>query len=100
MLNNCRHWRNAERTPSLGTITFPLVLHYVHDMLTVSDAELLRSLFWIWERMKIVVEPTGVLAAAALLEGKLQGRHEYQGKRIGVIISGGNADIKALCRMI
>ncbi len=91
---------DGARTPSLGSITFPLVLHYVHDMLTVSDAELLRSLFWIWERMKIVVEPTGVLAAAALLEGKLQGRHEYQGKRIGVIISGGNADIKALCRMI
>ena len=91
---------DGARTPSLGTITFPLVLHYVHDMLTVSDAELLRSLFWIWERMKIVAEPTGVLAAAALLEGKLDGRHEYQGRRIGIIISGGNADIKALCRLI
>ena len=91
---------DGARTPSLGSITFPLVLQYVHDMLTVSDAELLRSMFWIWERMKIVAEPTGVLAAAALLEGKLQGRHEYQGKRIGVVISGGNADIKALCRMI
>ena len=90
---------DGARTPSLGTITFPLVLHYVHDMLTVSDAELLRSLIWIWERMKIVVEPTGALAAAALLEGKLGG-HDYQGKRIGVLISGGNADIRALCRLI
>ncbi|MBI5910906.1 MAG: threo-3-hydroxy-L-aspartate ammonia-lyase [Betaproteobacteria bacterium] len=91
---------DGARTPSLGTITFPLVLHYVHDMLTVSDAELLRSLFWIWERMKIMIEPTGALAAAALLEGKLDGRHDYRGRRIGVVISGGNADIKALCRLL
>src|SRR5487761_1918297 len=91
---------DGARTPSLGSVSFPLVLHYVHDMLTVSDAELLRSLFWIWERMKIVVEPTGALAAAALLEGKLAGRHDYKGKRIGIVISGGNADIRALCRLL
>ena len=91
---------DGARTPSLGTITFPLVLHYVHDMVTVSDAELLCSMFWIWERMKIVIEPTGALAAAALLEGKLGGRHDYKGRRIGVVISGGNADIKALCRLL
>ncbi|MBE0620813.1 MAG: threo-3-hydroxy-L-aspartate ammonia-lyase [Burkholderiales bacterium] len=91
---------DGARTPSLGSITFPLVLHYVHDMLTVSDAELLRSMFWIWERMKIVIEPTGALAAAALLEGKLAARHDFKGRRIGVVISGGNADIKALCKLI
>jgi threonine dehydratase len=91
---------DGARTPSLGTLTFPLVLNYVHDMLTVSDAELLRSLVWIWERMKIVIEPTGALAAAALLEGKLEGRHDYKGKRVGIVISGGNADIRALSRLI
>jgi threonine dehydratase len=91
---------DGARTASLGSITFPLVLHYVNDMVTVSDAELLRSLWWIWERMKIVAEPTGVLAAAALLEGKLGGRHDIRGKRIGVVISGGNADIRALCRLL
>ena len=91
---------DGARTPSLGSLTFPLVLHYVHDMLTVNDAELLRSMFWIWERMKIVAEPTGVLAAAALMEGKLDGLHDYRDKRVGVVISGGNADIKALCRLI
>ncbi|MGP1678359.1 MAG: threo-3-hydroxy-L-aspartate ammonia-lyase [Burkholderiales bacterium] len=91
---------DGARTPSLGSITFPLVLHYVHDMLTVSDAELLRSMFWIWERMKIVIEPTGALAATALLEGKLAGRHDFKGRRVGVVISGGNADIKALCKLI
>ena len=102
-LQSCRNpdtIADGARTPSLGTITFPLVLHYVHDMLTVSDAQLLRSLFWIWQRMKIVVEPTGALAAAALLEGRLDGRHDYKGKRVGIVISGGNADIKALCRLI
>ncbi len=91
---------DGARTPSLGSITFPLVLRYVHDMLTVSDAELLRSVYWIWERMKIVVEPTGALAAAALLERKLERRHDYHGKRIGIVISGGNADIRALCRLL
>ncbi len=91
---------DGARTPSLGSITFPLVLHYVHDMLTVSDAELLRSVYWIWERMKIVVEPTGALAAAGLMEGKLEHRHDYRGKRIGIVISGGNADIRALCRLL
>ena len=91
---------DGARTPSLGSVTFPLVLHYVQDMLTVSDAELLRSMFWIWERMKIVIEPTGALAAAALLEGKLGAAHDYKGKRIGIVISGGNADIKALCRLL
>jgi threonine dehydratase len=91
---------DGARTPSLGSITFPLVLHYVHDMVTVSDAELLRSMFWIWERMKMVAEPTGVLAAAALLEAKLGSSHDITGKRVGVVISGGNADIKALCRLI
>jgi threonine dehydratase len=91
---------DGARTPALGRITFPLVLHYVNDMLTVSDAELLRSMFWIWERMKTVIEPTGALAATALLEGKLDAHHDYKGKRIGIVISGGNADIKALCRLI
>jgi threonine dehydratase len=65
-------------------------MRYVNDMLTVDDAELLRTMFWLWERMKIVVEPTGALAAAALLEGKLVAK----GARVGVIISGGNVDLR------
>ena len=83
---------DGARTSSLGRITFPLVMRYVHDMLTVSDEELIRSMRYLWERMKIVVEPTGALASAALLEGKLKA----PGARIGVILSGGNADLKAL----
>ncbi len=87
---------DGARTESAGDVTFPLILHHVHDMLTVTDEELLRSMFFLWERMKMVVEPTGALAAAALLEGKLDAR----GKRVGVIVSGGNADFKALCRFL
>lgn len=83
---------DGARTPSLGKLTFPLILHYVDDMVTVSEEAILKTTFFIWERMKIVVEPTGVLAAAALLEGIVKA----VGKRVGVIISGGNVDIRAL----
>ena len=83
---------DGARTPSLGKITYPLVMRYVDDMLTVTDAELLKSMFFLWERMKIVVEPTGALAACALLEKKI----DAKGKRVGVVLSGGNADFKAL----
>ena len=87
---------DGARTSSAGKITFPLILQHVHDMLTVTDEELLRAMLYLWERMKIVVEPTGALAAAALLEGKLDAR----GKRVGVIISGGNVDLKGLARLV
>ncbi|MBG1265747.1 threo-3-hydroxy-L-aspartate ammonia-lyase [Nostoc sp. WHI] len=80
---------DGARTPSLGQITFPLVLHYVDDMVTVSEEAILRTMFFLWERLKIVVEPTGVLAAAALLEGVVTAPEA----RIGVIISGGNVDL-------
>lgn len=81
---------DGARTHSMGKVTFPLVMAYVNDMLTVNDTELLRSMFWLWERMKMVVEPTGALAATALLEGKL----DVKGARVGVIISGGNVDLR------
>jgi threonine dehydratase len=81
---------DGARTTSLGKITFPLVLNNVSDMLTVTDAELLRSMFFLWERMKLVVEPTGALAACALLNRKLPSKN----LRIGVILSGGNVDLR------
>jgi threonine dehydratase len=80
---------DGARTTSLGRVTFPLVLRYVDDMLTVTDDELLRAMFFLWERMKIVVEPTGALAAAALLEKRI----DAQGLRVGVVLSGGNVDL-------
>jgi len=86
---------DGARTSAPGEITFPLILHYVSDMLTVDDNELLRAMWYLWERLKIIVEPTGALAAAALLEKKL----EVRGKRVGVVLSGGNADLKQLCAL-
>jgi threo-3-hydroxy-L-aspartate ammonia-lyase len=83
---------DGARTSSAGLITFPLILRHVHDVLTVSDDALLRAMFYLWERMKIIVEPTGALAAAALLEGEVAVRD----RRVGVILSGGNADLKGL----
>jgi threonine dehydratase len=81
---------DGARTTSLGSITFPLVMKYVNDMLTVTDDELLRAMFWLWERMKLVVEPTGALAFAALHNKKFAAK----GLRVGVILSGGNVDLR------
>jgi threonine dehydratase len=87
---------DGARTPSLGQLTFPLVLHYVDDMVSVSEDAILRTMFFLWERLKIVVEPTGVLAAAALLEGIIT----RPNAQIGVIISGGNVDLKQVTQLI
>jgi threonine dehydratase len=65
-------------------------MRYVDDMLTVNDEELRRTMFFIWERMKVVVEPTGALAATALIEKKV----DVRGKRVGVVFSGGNVDLR------
>jgi threonine dehydratase len=85
---------DGARTHSLGKLTFPLVLRYVSDMVTVSDAELVRATLYLWERMKIVVEPTGALGAAGLFERGLP----VAGKKVGVILSGGNVDLKLMAR--
>ncbi len=80
---------DGARTPSLGALTFPLVLAHVSDMVTVTDDHLLRAMFHLWQRLKVIVEPTGALAAAALLEGIV----EAAGARVGVLLSGGNVDL-------
>ena len=87
---------DGARTHSLGKVTFPLVLAHVHDMITVSDAELLSAMRYLWERMKIVVEPTGALGAAGLFERGVP----VAGKRVGIVVSGGNVDLQAMCRLL
>ncbi|MGD9301263.1 MAG: threo-3-hydroxy-L-aspartate ammonia-lyase [Desulfobacterales bacterium] len=78
---------DGTRTPSLGEITFPLVLEHVDDMQTVSEKAIMDAVKFLFFRMKLVAEPSGVLGLAALLGGafKPQGR-------IGIILSGGNID--------
>jgi len=98
-LQSCRNpdtIADGARTHSLGALTFPLVLALVHDMTTVSDAELLSGMLYLWERMKIVVEPTGALGAAGLFERG----YSVAGKRVGVLISGGNVDLKQMCGLM
>jgi len=87
---------DGARTPSLGTLTFPLVLDHVSDMMTVDDAALLRAMLFIWERLKLIVEPTGALGAAAVFEGHASEKD----KRVGVILSGGNVDLRQAARWI
>ena len=99
-LQSCRNpdtIADGARTHSLGKLTFPLVLRYVNGMVTVSDPELLRGMFYLWERMKIIVEPTGALGAAGLFERKVA---VPLGARVGVILSGGNVDIRDVCRWL
>jgi threo-3-hydroxy-L-aspartate ammonia-lyase len=80
---------DGARTPSLGTLTFPLVRTLVDDMVTVADDDLVRAMRFLWERMKVVVEPTGALGLAAALRGKVA----VEGKKVGVVLSGGNVDL-------
>ncbi|EGT0678451.1 threo-3-hydroxy-L-aspartate ammonia-lyase [Citrobacter braakii] len=82
---------DGAQTQHLGNITFPIIQRNVHDILTVSDDELVASMKFIAERMKIVVEPTGCLGFAAARARKA----ELRGKKIGIIISGGNVDISS-----
>lgn len=80
---------DGARTPYLGEITFPLVRQHVDDMITVADDDLIRTMYFVWTRMKLVVEPTGVLGLAAVFNK----RYDVRGARVGVVISGGNVDI-------
>ena len=83
---------DGARTQSLGAITFPLVLRHVSDIITVSDAQLVEAMRFLWERMKLVVEPTGALATAGVLGGAV----DVRDRRVGIILSGGNVDLKAI----
>lgn len=82
---------DGARTPSLGEFTFPLILEHVDDFATVSEEAIIHAMHFFWQRMKLVVEPTGAVAAAAVFEGALGALPE----RVGVIVSGGNVDLNA-----
>ena len=85
---------DGARTASLGEWTFPLIRDCVDDMLTVSDDDLIQTIRFVWTRLKLIVEPTGVLGLAAVFNH----RYPVEGARIGVILSGGNVDIAAAMR--
>lgn len=87
---------DGARTPSLGTLTFPIVLENVDAMETVSEVEIVEAMHMIMQRLKLVVEPTGALGTAALLSP----RFDTRDKKIGVIISGGNVDLDRIANPI
>jgi len=78
---------DGTRTPSLGEITFPLVLEYVDDMQTVPEGAIMEAVEFLFYRMKIVVEPSGALGLAAILSGSVK-----PAGRVGIILSGRNID--------
>ncbi len=80
---------DGAQTTASGLLTFPVIQALVRRIVTVSDAQLVHTLQFFAQRMKQVVEPTGCLAAAALLQGVV----ELRGARVGVILSGGNVDL-------
>ncbi|MCW5939109.1 MAG: threo-3-hydroxy-L-aspartate ammonia-lyase [Fimbriimonadaceae bacterium] len=86
---------DGARTPSLGQVTFPLILEHVDAVVTVSESEIVAATRLLWERAKLVVEPTGALAVAALVAKRV----EAEGLRIGAVVSGGNADVGAVSRL-
>ena len=80
---------DGAQTQSCGQLTFPVMHALVARIVTVDDAQLVRTMRTLAERLKMVVEPTGCLGAAALLEGAV----DLRGLRVGVILSGGNVDM-------
>ncbi|MBT8137022.1 MAG: threo-3-hydroxy-L-aspartate ammonia-lyase [Gammaproteobacteria bacterium] len=83
------------RTPCLGEWTFPIVRDYVADMVTVSETAIREAVRFLFQRTKLVVEPSGALGVAALLSGACDG-----GGRIGVILSGGNVDERVFADLL
>lgn len=77
---------------SLGVFTFPIIMNYVEDIITVSEDEIIDAMKMIWERMKIVVEISAAVGLAAVLKNK----ERFTGTKITIILSGGNADLSAL----
>ncbi len=93
-VHNPRTIADGARTPSLGLLTFPIIRALVADMATVSDDELVATVRFVWERLKIIVEPTGVLGLAAVMAGRVKGA------RIGVVLSGANVDLATLAPLL
>lgn len=77
---------------SLGDKTFGIIKDYVDDIVTVDEAAIIQAMRHLWERMKIIIEPSAAVPLGALLSQQIDG----QGKRIGIIVSGGNVDLERL----
>lgn len=101
----CRSFQQGEIVPSLnpqtiadglltslGDKTFSVIKEYVTNILTVSDEEIITAMRLVWERMKIIIEPSSAVPLAAVLKEK----ERFAGKQVGIILSGGNVDLANL----
>jgi threonine dehydratase len=77
---------------SLGTLTFPIIMDYTHDIITVSENTIKDAMYWVWERMKIVIEPSAAVSLAVIMENSKM----FKNKNVAVIFSGGNVDLDHL----
>jgi len=77
---------------SLGERNFAIIMQNVDDIVTVSEEKIVEAMRMIWERMKIIIEPSSAVPLAAILEGKI----DIQNKKVGIILSGGNLDLGKL----
>lgn len=87
---------DGAQTQHLGQVTFPIILRDVNDILTASDTELVESMAFMAGRMKLIAEPTGCLGFAAARQIKA----ELRGKRIGILVSGGNVDMARFASLL
>ena len=87
---------DGAQTQAVGELTFAIIRRDVQDVLTVSDAQLVQAMRFYAERMKMIVEPTGCLSLAAVCHAGLP----LQGKRVGVIVSGGNVDLQRFGQLL
>jgi len=90
---------DGAQTQHSGELTFPVIQQLVRGIVTASDAQLVEAMRFFAERMKIVVEPTGCLGAAALMS-RVAGLPDLRGRRVGVILSGGNVDVRRYAELL
>ena len=80
----------------MGDKTFPIIQKEVKEIITVTDDQIIEALRLVWERMKIIIEPSCAVPLAALLKEK----EKFCGKRVGIILSGGNVDLEKVLKMM
>lgn len=80
---------------SLGDKTFPIIRENVREIITVSDKEIIAAMRWIWERLKITIEPSCAVPFAAVLKEKAT----FTNKKVGIILSGGNVDLNKIAKL-
>lgn len=77
---------------SLGTLTFPMIQRHVEQIVTVSETGIINSMRFIWERLKLIIEPSAAVAVGVAWEGNI----DLRGSKVGIILSGGNVDLEKL----